>query len=76
MMPVEFMRSTGVESEFEQVSTVNTSVIRWLMLLMLIVAANVSLCCQLSLVLPSIDFNTARYVYVLPMAVTTASLIL
>ncbi|GJR45056.1 retrovirus-related pol polyprotein from transposon TNT 1-94 [Tanacetum coccineum] len=81
MMPVEFMRSAGVESEFEQVSTVNTSVnagkiIRWLMLLMLIVAANVSLCCQLSLVLPSIDFNIARYVYVLAMAVTTASLIL
>ncbi|GJZ15052.1 hypothetical protein Tco_0550729 [Tanacetum coccineum] len=30
---------------------------------------------KLSLVLPSIDVNAARYVFVLPMAVTTASLI-
>ncbi|GKA93243.1 hypothetical protein Tco_0815229 [Tanacetum coccineum] len=31
--------------------------------------------CKLSLVLLSIDVNTTRYVFVLPMAVTTASLI-
>ncbi|GKA79575.1 hypothetical protein Tco_0786171, partial [Tanacetum coccineum] len=31
--------------------------------------------CKLSLVLLSIDVNNARYVFVLPMAVTTASLI-